>query len=394
MKRLGKLPGTRLKSRSPLLKQLEESQERLCAALECAEIGIFDWDIRNNRVIFVSPHSAIIGQQLVMREVDASHWLATTHPDDIARARGAVDQAVRGETDGFAMRYRAWPTGGKPGDWLVLHSRGRVHARDKAGRATRILGIFEDITAIAAREERDRQRDAHLTRATQIAALSELATSLAHEINQPLAALTAYLQAGVRTIRGKTTRPADLAAILQRSELQARRVGEIVRRLKDLYRYRQPADEVFDLVACLDEVFTLLRRELETHRIRVKRVIRFKKLSISGDRVQIEQVLYNLARNAVDALQHYGNGRSEIAVTVQRRAHRIRIRVADNGPGIPENIRARLYEPFFTTKPTGTGLGLSISRSIIEAHRGRIVLDARAKQGAAFIIELPAGKKA
>ncbi|HMO51188.1 MAG TPA: ATP-binding protein [Kiritimatiellia bacterium] len=387
------LPGTPVKTSGPLLKQLEESQERLSAALSCARIGVFDWNITTNRVIYMSHRAMTPDERIAIQEVDASHWLATTHPEDIARARGAVDRAVRGESDGFSMRYRALREGAKPGEWIVVHSRGRVHARDNNGRATRILGIFEDITHLAAREEQDRQRDARLTRATQIAALGELASSLAHEINQPLATLSAYLQAGVQTARRKNISRPELITMLQRCEQQAQRAGEIVSRLKNLYRDRQLAEENVDLPGCVNEVFSLLNREIEEHRIRVKKCFCAGKLSLRGDRLQIEQVLYNLVRNALDALHYYGNGRCEITVTVQRRTGRIRIRIADNGPGIPENIRSRLFEPFFTTKPTGTGLGLSISRTIIEAHRGRIVVDARVRRGAAFMIELPAGDR-
>jgi signal transduction histidine kinase len=393
MKKAGKLPGTKLKSRSPLLTQLAESQERLSAALACAQIGVFDWDITTNRVIYIQPRADTINEPLVLREIDASHWLATTHPDDIARARGAVDQAVRGETDGFSMRYRALRVGAIPDDWIIVHSRGRVHTRDATGRATRILGVFEDVTHLAAREELDRQRDAHLTRATQLAALSELASSMAHEINQPLAALGSYLQAGVRMVRREQMSHLEILALLQRCDRQANRLAGIVRRLKDLNRDRQGVEESFDLIACLHEVIAMLDREIKDRGIRVKKNMCARTLSLRGDRMQIEQVLYNLVRNAVDALQHYGGGRCEITASVQRTAKRVRIRIADNGPGIPQNIQGRLFEPFFTTKPSGTGLGLSISRSIIEAHRGRITLDTRTKRGAAFVIELPVTPK-
>lgn len=387
------LPGKRLAPRSPLLQQLKESQERLRAALECGNIGVFDWNTQTNRVIYIAPRMAMRDQALGAQEVDASHWLATTHPDDIARARGEVERAVCGETDGFSMRYRVkGPADGGPA-WLVVHSRGKVRERDASGRAIRILGIFEEITHVAAREEADRVRDAQLARATQVAALGELALSLAHEINQPLATLTAYLQASTRSVRQKSITKAELAAVLQRSERQAQRVADIVRRLRMLYRDRQVTEESFDLLVTLQDVLHLLRHEIDTLNIQVKASCRFKKLVITGDRIQIEQVLYNIMRNAVDALQHYGRGHATLTYSIQRTGGRILIRIANNGPGIPANILNRMFEPFFTTKPKGTGLGLSISRSIIEAHRGSLTLDTTLKQGAAFVIDLPARRK-
>ena len=379
----------RLSTKQSMLEQWKESQERLRIALGCANIGVFDWNVATNRVVFIRPTAALQDDILATREVDAAHWMATTHPDDIARARGEVDRAVNGETDGFAIRYRMLADPAKSNEWTVLQSRGQVQRRDARGRALRILGVFEVVTHLAAREELDRQRDAQLTRATQIAALGELASSLAHEINQPLATLAAYLQASARALKKSDSGNTELLATLRKCERQSQRVAEIVRRLRGLYSEKRVANEPCDLVACAHEVFHLLRREIEENNVRVSLACPHKKLVVFADRLQIEQVLYNVVRNAVDALRHYGSGRGSVSLSIRRTARRVRVRISDNGPGIPANIRHRMFEPFFTTKPNGTGLGLSISRSIVEAHRGRLDLDPKTKRGSAFIIELP-----
>ena len=372
------------------LEQWKESHERLRFALGCANIGVFDWNVSTNRVVFIRPGTAMSDHPLAAQEVDAAHWLATTHPDDIARARGEVDRAITGEIDGFAMRYRMLADPAQINEWTVVQSRGKVWRRDARGRAIRILGVFEVVTHLAAREELDRQRDAQLTRATQIASLGELASSLAHEINQPLATLAAYLQASARALKKSGSGKTELLATLRKCERQSQRVAEIVRRLRGLYREQRVASEPCDLVACAHEVFHLLRREIEENGVRVAFSCPHKKLVVSADRLQIEQVLYNVVRNAVDALRHYGSGQASVSLSIRRTANRVRIRISDNGPGIPANIRHRMFEPFFTTKPNGTGLGLCISRSIVEAHRGRLDIDPRTKRGSAFVVELPA----
>lgn len=387
------LPGKPLKPESDLFRQLRESQDRLRMALEGANIGVFDWDVARGRVIYLHPQSIGESGGLLEQEVADSHWFETSHPEDIPSARDRVDRAIRGETDGFSMQYRMRRSDSPAGEWAVLHSRGRVLERDPSGRATRVLGVYEDITTLVAREEHDRQRDEHLARSTRIASLSELASSLAHEINQPLATLTTYLQTGLRALKAQALSTADLLEILQHSERQAETVAEIVKRLRTLYRSGQSVEEIFDLSGCFAEVFPLLDREIKELHIRVETLSTFKRGWMRGDRLQIQQVFYNLIRNAVDALQDRGRGAGRIRVSLKRQAKRFIVTIEDNGPGIPESVRDRLFEPFFTTKAKGTGLGLSISRTILEAHRGRIMLDPSTRTGTRFILDLPASPR-
>jgi two-component system, LuxR family, sensor kinase FixL len=299
-----------------------------------------------------------------------------------------VQEAVDGRTNGFSMRYRvAWQPD-KPTTWRWIHSRGRVTERDRQGRATRLLGIYEDVTDRVTQEENARRRDLQFAQATRLAALGEMATAMAHEINQPLGALSAYIQTAALLLKKPASSRQDLLAIIERARMQVERTAEIVRRLRALYQGRGTVDQRVDMCAIVRSAVAMLQADMAAQGVRLVLALGTKPVLAIGDELQIEQVLYNLLRNAVEALREV-RGARRMTVSVIRLPRLARVVVSDNGPGIPASLRARVFEPFVTTKHDGTGLGLSISRTIVEAHGGSLRLDAATRKGTMFILDLP-----
>jgi signal transduction histidine kinase len=236
------------------------------------------------------------------------------------------------------------------------------------------LGVMTD--------ERQRANEG-LKQSLRLATAGEMAGAIAHEVNQPLTALTNYARSGQMLIAAGRT--AELAAVIERMLTEAQRASEVVRRLRDFFREGRTRLERVPVADLLEDV----RRDAAHARINA--------LTVSGepglpdvlvDRLQIELVLRNLIRNAADAIDASA-GAGVIALSAQRHdARHVRIVVADNGPGIPAGRAARLFEPFVSGKPTGMGLGLAVSRAIAEAHGG--TLDALPGPHGEFHLVLPA----
>jgi C4-dicarboxylate-specific signal transduction histidine kinase len=219
--------------------------------------------------------------------------------------------------------------------------------------------------------------------------VSELAGSLAHELNQPLTAVTMNAQAGRRLLdQGSRV---ELGEILRDIGRDATRAGEVIHRLRALLRNGEPERKPLDINQLVTDVAILIRHDLERARVSL-RLTRSEHLPlISGDAVQLQQVILNLLLNASDALAGVPDGSGLIEVATQNhQPGRVIITVRDSGIGVPEAELANIFQPFVTTKAHGLGMGLSISRSIIEAHGGRIWATRNEDHGLTMHVELRA----
>jgi C4-dicarboxylate-specific signal transduction histidine kinase len=216
--------------------------------------------------------------------------------------------------------------------------------------------------------------------------------SLAHELNQPLMAIANNVQACASYIESGDPDRAKVSNLLEHATNEALRAGSIVHHLRAFLEKREPEVEHCDLCDLAAEVVNLLEPETRERAVRLTVGREAAALPIFGNRIQIEQVILNLARNAIDAVQDRNVGEREISIVLRAvRRDTAQVSVIDNGAGVSDENLRRVFEPFFTTKPSGLGLGLAISRSIVEAHRGRLWLGARSdgRQGVAAIFELP-----
>jgi signal transduction histidine kinase/ABC-type uncharacterized transport system substrate-binding protein len=305
------------------------------------------------------------------------------------RSLTAVPLVVQGTVVGALgfsslRRERQWPAELIPRLQLLADVFASVLARQRADSAVR----ESDELRRQAEQEAHRQRE-ELAHALRVTTLSELTTSLAHELNQPLTAVTMNAQAGRRLLEQGSS--VELGEILHDIGRDAKRAGEVIHRLRELLRNREPERKPLDIDQLVTDVVVLVRHDLERAKVSL-RLTRSEHLPlVSGDAVQLQQVILNLLLNASDALAGAPDGSGLIEVATQSdQSGRVIITVRDSGIGVPEAELASIFQPFVTTKAHGLGMGLSISRSIIEAHGGRIWATRNEDHGLTMHVELRA----
>jgi two-component system, LuxR family, sensor kinase FixL len=257
--------------------------------------------------------------------------------------------------------------------------------------ALAVTGLFLGIAISERRavERQLREKQFELDRSLRLAAASEMASALAHELNQPLSAIATYARAG-QVIAGDPTRSHEaLSQTMDKVAHEAARAGAVVHRLREFFRTGSAHLEALEVAPLLQDVVDAERPRAERHRTSLVLDCAQALPRVTADHVQIETVLHNLISNAIDALKQTTEEERMIRVgATQQNAQFIAISVTDNGPGIREDIADQLFRPFATSKPRGMGLGLAISRSIVEAHAGRLAFEA-ANGGCVFRFTLP-----
>lgn len=312
-------------------------------------------------------------------------WHAIVHAEDIAALQAAWRSALA-TGSGFEVTARI-----RRGDgvyrWMHI---GAAPMRDSDGHIVRWYGVNTDIEERRRAEQaldRSRSELAHVTRVTM---LGEMAASIAHEVTQPLAAIVTAGDAALRWLNRQPPDVNEAGLSIAQMTRDAKRATDIIRQIRSMAQKRDPQPALVDLNAIVRESIELVRRELQSQRVMLSVDYAEPAPTVSGDRVQLQQVVINLLMNGVQAmssvtgrtrLMHIGTKHFD-----ERNAH---VLVEDSGTGIGEKDAGLLFNPFFTTKKDGMGMGLSICRSIVEAHGGRIWAESREGQGASMQFILP-----
>lgn len=245
-------------------------------------------------------------------------------------------------------------------------------------------GFVRDLSERQVAETRLQELQAEVVHISRLSAMGEMASTLAHELNQPLTAIANYLRGAERLVASASGESVPMAReALDKAAAQALRAGQIIRRLRDFVGRHESERRLENLAKLIEEASALALLGAKDHGIRVTFRLDPAADYVLADRVQIEQVLVNLMRNAVEAMLP-GERREMTVATTSRADGFIEISVADTGPGISPEIASQLFQPFVTTKAQGMGLGLSISRSIVEAHGGTIAAERNADGGTTF----------
>ena len=253
------------------------------------------------------------------------------------------------------------------------------------------LHVITDISEQKHAQALKRQHHDMLHKTARLAALAEIATTLAHEINQPLMAIASYNDAGLRMLGAKRLDRDELVASLQRCREQALRAGSIISRVREFIRSKRPNPGPCDINALVMESMELLEAQFDDNGISTRISLSDALPTIRADRTLLAQVIVNLLQNAVEAMAEDAARGRRLSVTTGRTADNgIVVTVADQGGGISGTVADRLFTPFLTTKSQGLGLGLSICRSVVEAHGGRIWQDTDAEGECSFHFSLPA----
>lgn len=244
-----------------------------------------------------------------------------------------------------------------------------------------------DITAQRQAESRQQAQEQQLQRSAHLASLGEIATTMAHELNQPLMALSNFALAA-RTIASREQQPL-LTSALDDIVTQAQRASDIVKRIRNLINTRRGTYETCDIHSILADTLTMLRPELQRHQTHTKLQLAETLPQLRADPILLQQVLINLMQNAMQAMQDMPPAQRVIDIITFRIESSVQIQIGDHGPGIPDALQKKMFEPFFSTKADGLGLGLNICHTIIEAHGGSLQVTNHAEGGAIFFFSLP-----
>jgi two-component system sensor kinase FixL len=253
--------------------------------------------------------------------------------------------------------------------------------REASGEVIGASTILRDLTGRNSRDQRIQELQAELAHVQRLTELGQVVSTLVHEVNQPLTAISNYVNACRRLVTsGDGER---IGAALERISDQTNRTREVVQRIRDFVKKRDVEMRVENLSHVIEEAIALTRSSVRDTGLTLDMQIDPTNLYVVIDRVQVQQVLFNLLRNAIEAMQ--GQPRRELVVAINRvEGGLVQISVADTGPGLPDEVRQRLFRPFVTTKATGMGVGLSVCKAIVEAHRGELWADDNPGGGTVF----------
>ncbi len=310
----------------------------------------------------------------------------SVHPDDAAAVRSALAHSFgTGET--FAMRYRH-----RRSDGSYRWVNGRAEPlRDQGGRIIQWYGVIFDIDDDVRMQDELRRTQERLAVSSQAAGLAELSASIAHEVNQPLAAVVANSHACQRWLTADPPNLERAQKTVERIIRDANSAADVVSRIRALFKRTSEAKGCAALGGVVAEARDLIAEEAARHRVGIDIDVEGDLPLVTLDRVQIQQVLINLMRNGIEAMEGVAGERS-LSVRVRRIRDLAQTEIRDRGRGV--EFPDRIFEPFFTTKEDGMGMGLAICRSIVESHGGRLWAEDNGAAGATFIFTLPVEAKA
>lgn len=367
---------------------LRRSEAALRSAQEIARIGTFDVTLPRRGDQVISPQLLkILGLPRSLAD-DAANLMfrELVHPDDSKRLTEMLHIAAAGKQ--YAdVEYRIARPSGEVRTVRVMATVNPLPGAD-GEYGMRVTGALHDVTDARRAEEEGRQARERLTHVSRLSTLGEMASGLAHELNQPLTAIAAYAQAA-RRVAGDTD--PHLAQVLDNIVTQALRAGDVISRMREMVRNRQTKRTVINCNTLVNDTITLAEPDARAAEILLRTDLADDLPPVSVDTVQLQQVLLNLVRNAIDATPK-GAERPDILIRTRLTESRdVEVAVVDGGCGLPDDKLEELCTPFFTTKEEGTGLGLSISQSILRAHGGRLEFSNNTPEpGATVAFVLPA----
>src|SRR5882762_1765752 len=372
-------------------KKLQQSEAYLSEAQRLSHTGSWAfnattalyWSEENFRIWGFDPQHGLPDREAVLQRI---------HPEDRGKIVEYVQNAVRERRD-YDVEFRiVLPDG------AVRYIHGLGHpAFSASGELVEVVGTNVDVTD-RKRSEQEREKlhqlQADLARINRVTTMGELTASLAHEVNQPIAAAVTNANTCLRWLAADTPNLKEARAAAMRIVKDGKRAGEIISRVRLLFKKGTPQRELVDLNEVIQEMIVLLRSEAMRYSISVRTELEADLPQAMGDPVQLQQVLMNLMINGIDAMKDV-DGARELAIKSQRAENeQLLVSVSDTGVGLPPQQADQIFNAFFTTKPHGTGMGLRISRSIVESHSGRLWAADNSPRGASFYLTLPAKMEA
>jgi PAS domain S-box-containing protein len=366
-------------------KRVKRAAEDWQKRLEWAEkaglrIGLWDWNVDAGTVVWSDETYRQFGftQDTFSGRVDQA--VGRIHPEDRSRVEEAI-RRVPAEGQEYAVQCRVVRPDGTM-CWVEAYG---VVVRDGP---THMLGIGIDMTNLKKTEQSLQQAKTELAHMTRVACMGELAASIAHQINQPLAAIVLNESASLRWLTMQPPNLGEARDAVTRAIREANRAGDVIARVRALLQKTPPQIGWLDLNEIIREVLVLTTSELRDGAVTIDTELAADLPAARGDRVQLQQVVLNLIMNAVEAMSMVPVPR-KLLIKSAPHPEGVLIQIRDSGTGLSPDQVDRIFEPFFTTKPQGIGIGLSIARSVVESHGGRLWATSGSSSGAIFQFTLP-----
>lgn len=365
--------------------ELRKSRERLDLALKGADIGVWEWDIANNKWMFDNRWSEILGY---MPDEIIKDWFNLIHPDDFKLIVDSIMSHVNGITPYFEVENRMLT---KSGGWKWLLTKGRILEWDENGNPRRAAGTHANIDRKKNDEIEMRKLQQQMYMSARLSSVGQLAAGVAHEFNNILSVILGHAQVSLQV----SSIP-EIQKSLKEIEKMSKVGGALVKKLTAFAKPKEPRFKTREITKIIDSVIIKHAQQLLNENIEIEKNYQSHPQA-SVDSEQIEQVLSNLISNSIHAIKPKGKG--IISVAVQEKDRRINIVFSDNGTGMDKITESRAFDPFFSTKGAwandklgipGIGLGLPIALAIIKQHEGEITVQSKKNEGTVFTISLPA----
>jgi signal transduction histidine kinase len=380
---------------------LRVSQARLLLAVETAEIGLCDWNIESGHMIWSDRFYSLLGYDVLAVIPSLDAWKARVHTTDLAKFTTALE-THGGEQESVRVDHRIVRP--DTGDVSWVSARGRYSFTDDHTPARMVIALSDishrkEAEANIARllEEARRhecellEKQAQLVQAAKLASIGELATGVAHELNNPLNNIGLFVGNALDKIDKDLQGPMknQLTADLRGATEQIQRAATIIDQLRMFGRASKETYEPVSVGEVVTRTLTFLKEPIGLGGVTVSTIVPTPAPLVHGCQIQLEQVCVNLVRNAIDAMKHTPVKR--LTVTCEVVTNRANIVIQDTGSGIAPDVLPRVFDPFFTTKEvgTGTGIGLSIAYGIVREHHGDLTVESEAAQGSRFVVSLP-----
>jgi len=375
---------TELVSRVRRLMQekLRESEAYLSEAQGLSHTGSFGWRVTSGEFVWSDESFRILEYEPTVKP-SMERVIERTHPDDANLVKETIERASRDGRD-FDFEHRLVMPGGP-----VKHVHVVAHAQKGASGKLEYVGAMMDITERKRAEDALRQTQTDLEHVSRVTTMGQLTASLAHEVNQPIAAAITNANTCMRWLAAAQPNVEEARAAAARIVKDGTRAAEIISRIRLLFKKGPVERKPLDINEVIREMVVMLRGEASRYNIFVRTELAMDLPNVFGDRVQLQQVLMNLMINGIEAMKDV-NGIRELLIESQvAEDDQALIAVNDTGAGLPGQQADKIFNAFFTTKAQGTGMGLAISRSIVESHGGRIWATNKEPRGASFRLSLP-----
>lgn len=367
---------------------LRASEARLALVIEAVKASYWDWDLLNH-TLYLSPE----WKRQTGFDDDESpdrweKWANRLHPDDRASVLAATKNYLKGQQPSYELEFRMHH---QDGSYRWFHSRGALLC-DADNHPYRMLGINLDITDYKSAKELHEQRE-QMEQSSRLYVAAQTAAAIAHEMNQPLTAISAYADVALQLLQTGHQNSPKLAHVIENCALQAQRAGQVIRQLLALLQKGETLSEPIDINASVHEAVDFIRADGQPKPFKITLALADGLPPVAANRLQVQKVLVNLVRNGLESMQESGGKHGVLTVATQRSQDDptlVRVTVCDSGKGVADAAALKtIFQPFYTTKPTGLGMGLGISRALIEAHGGAMWAEQNPEAGISVHFTLP-----